>query len=397
MDGAKDVGVLQFLGYRIGSIDAGIVPGFWGLTTVNRYPRAIITREVPANPEDLWRGKDDQGNPQPLPSEPKGMKKDASGKMVPDYWIEPIFVPFESADPADEEDILSQTVTITPTLGDPATEEKYNFVPAVVVKPDKGQVKDEIADQYKDPLKTRVIAEVSASYTMQITKGLRFDIAFDSIEDATNYVRDLIESGMRSVCQVGTAARAQRNVDAISRYVTRYVLEALAENRIDYKEVTTTTRPDIKRLSVNALRKLIEDEIGLRFTQVKNFKVLTSHSLNAEIQKIAESIGKGVETQRAGEALANNHLRMMTAEAAGLKKIQTATGVSGQEALVIDAAKAGLSNPNAVHIIGDGGISGIATQIAQTLKKVSETKPETQPTTPPATQKPARKKKGSTS
>lgn len=124
------------------------------------------------------------------------------------------------------------------------------------------------------------------------------------------------------------------------------------------------------------LRKLVENEIGLRFVQVKNVQILLSHSFSKSIQKIGDSIGESIDGERKGQVAARNKLRDKKAEADGAKAMKAALEVSGQDTLVMDALKEGMRNPNAVHIFGDGGIPAVVTQAQAVLGKVKPSSEE---------------------
>lgn len=181
-------------------------------------PIEIQQIELPGEPEQIWRYKDEEDKELPLgigrdgktPIDPPkkfirvregGVEKEIK-KDLP--WVQPIRVLFNKRDP--EEDPLAETLAFaggTPTFQ----------------KPNK------LGEEEKDPARDRVTAEVSGVMQWRVRGIANFLRTYESFGNATRLLADIVVTEMTNALLKGTPDRAQVNQDLLGDHILRKIRE----------------------------------------------------------------------------------------------------------------------------------------------------------------------------
>ncbi len=172
--------------------------------------------ESPGEPEQIWRHKDPDDKELPLgiardgktPIDPpkKTVKVREGGKEKVEErvlsWVQPIRVLFNKEDPA--LDPLIET-------------DQFDGIPDLLTpkKPTEGEA--------KDPVRERVTAEVSGVMQWRVRGMANFLRTYETFENATKLLSDIVVTEMTGALLKGTADRAQINQDLLGHHILRKI------------------------------------------------------------------------------------------------------------------------------------------------------------------------------
>lgn len=189
-----------------------------GLFRLRPVPIEIQQIELPGEPEQIWRYKDEKDEELPLgiskdsnkPIDPPKkiirVKENGGEKVIEEilHWVQPIRVLFNKRDP--EEDPLIETAA-------------FSHTPAYQALKAAGTGED------KDPAHERVTAEVSGVLQWRVRGLADFLRTYKSFENATKLLADIAVTEMTSALQQGTPSRALINQELLGLHILRKIRE----------------------------------------------------------------------------------------------------------------------------------------------------------------------------
>ena len=249
-------------------------------------PIEIQENELPGEPEQIWRFKDDKDQELPL-----GTGKKGEGLQQPQGlpWVQPIRVLFNNKDPEEDKDPIFET-TEFPSIPKIRKQRKRNG---------------------KDPALKRVTAEVVCVLQWRVRDISAFFRTYGSFRKATKALSDIVISEMTAVLQAGTADRALSNQELLGHHILRKVRE-----RMDHEVVVFQEKKDeAGNLILDSDNKPVIEEIhpGHPKGETKNCRrgveiVLVqlkppgfSHDYNQSIQSVPQATAEAEAEALRGE------------------------------------------------------------------------------------------------
>jgi len=194
-----------------------------GLFELLLVPIDIQENELPGEPEQIWRFKDDKDQELPLgigkdgkeiPEPHKIIKENGQGIVVNLPWVQPIRVLFSNQDLKDKDDPIYET-------------SKFFGMPKIMASLGKGKGKRKRDDIGKDPALERVTAEVVSVVYWRVRGISDFFRSYGSFANAQKALADIVIAEQTAVLQVGTPARALANQELLGLHILRKVRETV--------------------------------------------------------------------------------------------------------------------------------------------------------------------------
>lgn len=311
--------IKTFLAFPIQEIPPGrpaFVPLF--LSRLEILDVEIQQMEIPGEPEQVWRGRDENDRELPL-----GIGRD--GKPLPPPtkngvelpWVQPLRATFDDNDPETDQDPLkklSEALGNNPTFKEPPRELRE----ATEVLAEADSPMHQADREPEDPATKRVTTETKGAVQWRVRELATFIRSFDSFENAERQLADIASSELTSALQAGTLARALANQELLGLYIAMKIRERVG-HKLSYQDPTTgDTRPGYARGETVHCRRGVEI-IGF---QLKSPDL--SHELNKAIQRILEAkADAGAMVRRAhGERKRMQLLNEQATSAGGLLMLE---------------------------------------------------------------------------
>ncbi|MBI2100127.1 MAG: hypothetical protein HYT48_02185 [Candidatus Vogelbacteria bacterium] len=280
--GLSERALKLLLGMPIQEIPPGrlvfIPRGFYWLEPV---PIKIREMELPGEPEQIWRFKDEQDKELPL-----GIGRDGKPVLLPTKdgkplpWIQPIRVNFDDENSHPDKDPLNEIAN------DLENKPAFRKTPGTPKEVD-GVVNEE--ERGEDPTSKRVTTEVSGILQWRVWHLATFLRSFETFKNAEKQLADIAVSAMSSALQMGTLGRALGNQELLGHYITQKVREKMGHEVAFEKKAG---HPKGETISCRRGVEIISFQLkppGL------------SYDLNVAIQRILEAKAKAAATIREAE------------------------------------------------------------------------------------------------
>ncbi len=260
-----------------------------GFFTLSLVPIEIQEMELPGEPEQIWRFKDENQDELPLgigrngevvPEPKKVIQEDGEQVLIILPWVQPVRVLFGNKDLGEDNDPLSET-------------SKFPGMPKLKENNREGK--------QKDPAHERVTAEVVCVLQWRVREISDFFRTYGSFSNAKKMLADVAVAEMTAVLQAGTPARALGNQELLSHHILRKVRERVGHEVefIQFKRddagntVLQDSKPVIeKRYLGHPKGETLSCRRGIEIVLFQLKPPNFSHDYNKAIQAGPEALGK---------------------------------------------------------------------------------------------------------
>jgi hypothetical protein len=282
--------------------------------TLREKPIELRNMELPGEPEQVWRGKDDKGHELPLgmgkdgkPVSPPKKIRVIDGKPVEVTlpWVQPIRTPFNVNDPVPVNTKEPLVVELQTKVG--RKTQRWPDLPEFRKTPkyltdDKGKVlknDDGKPVPTDDPFIKRATTE-TVGVVVWIPRNLsNFLLSMKTVENAERIISDVVVAEMNAALQVGTLARMLANQELLGLYILKKIRERLGHEVVYEVKNSEGSVTESYEGHPKGETKSCRRGVEIVIFQLKAPNL--SRDLNVAVQQILENRAKALAAEREGE------------------------------------------------------------------------------------------------